>query len=78
MSNHVTPATIIRAARLACGLSQQDLADRLGITSITVSKWERGVHSPDWDTLVRVAEVLGGQMEAIITLPAAKPGKGKR
>lgn len=72
-----TTAAIIRAARLACGLSQQDLADRLGIASITVSKWERGVHTPSWETLVQVAEVLGGQMEARIELPAA-PAKARK
>lgn len=31
----------IRTARLKAGLSQQDLADRMGVTQVAVSSWER-------------------------------------
>ena len=36
-------AEIIRKARIRSGLTQKELADRLGVTNTAVSKWERGV-----------------------------------
>ena len=37
----------IRDRRLALGLTQQQLADKLDITDKAVSKWERGLSCPD-------------------------------
>lgn len=36
----------LRKARIALGLTQESLADRLGVTGITVSRWERGKQKP--------------------------------
>ena len=36
----------IKALRKALGLTQAQLAKRLGIASYTVSRWERGEHRP--------------------------------
>ena len=46
----------IRDRRLALGLTQQQLADKLGITDKAVSKWERGLSCPDITLLRRLAE----------------------
>lgn len=37
----------IRLRRQALRLSQQQLADELGVTRATVSRWELGLHAPD-------------------------------
>lgn len=37
----------IRAARLRAGLSQRQLADRLGVHKVTVSGWENGRYLPN-------------------------------
>lgn len=37
----MTPADL-RARRLALGLSQKRLAERLGVPEVTVWRWERG------------------------------------
>lgn len=47
----------IRAARTARGLTQDDLADRLGIHQATVSRWELG-GTITVEQLVQVAEAL--------------------
>jgi transcriptional regulator with XRE-family HTH domain len=44
-------------ARRAAGLTQKQLADRLEVESITVSRWERGVTSPSLPRLRRIAEI---------------------
>ena len=37
----------IMALRKKCGWSQEDLADQLGISRQSVSKWESGMSIPD-------------------------------
>jgi transcriptional regulator with XRE-family HTH domain len=51
--------TMIRDQRLLRGLSQADLARKIGITPSALSQVERGVRGPAGDTLVRIWEVLG-------------------
>lgn len=48
----------LRVHREALGLSQADLATRLGVTQPCVSNWESGIRSPGIEQLVRLAETL--------------------
>ena len=41
------------------GLSQRQLAERLGVTDKAVSKWERGLGFPDIKTIEPLADALG-------------------
>ncbi len=36
----------VRRLRKALGLTQDELARRIGVTHATVNRWENGVHSP--------------------------------
>lgn len=45
-------------ARKRRGLSQEDVAQRLGVSRQTVSKWETGLSVPDSDMLISISEVL--------------------
>ena len=47
-----TMADRLIARRKAAGLSQEALADRLGVSRQAVSKWERVESSPDTDNLI--------------------------
>ncbi len=47
----------LRAARRSAGLTQRQLAESLGVESITVSRWERGVTTPSLPRLRRIAEL---------------------
>ena len=40
-------------------MSQKDLAARLGVSEVTVSRWLSGERDPSIDTLNRIADVLG-------------------
>ena len=37
---------VVRTRRLARGLTQAELAERLGMTNVTVSRWEKGRVEP--------------------------------
>lgn len=50
---------VIRDQRLLTGLSQAELARRVGVTPSALSQIERGVRRPSGDTLIRLWEVLG-------------------
>mgnify|MGYP001596848118 CR=1 FL=1 len=48
----------IRAARLAKGWTQQDLADRSGIARANIARMEAGRHTPSVETVKVVAQAL--------------------
>jgi len=48
----------LRSVRLACGVSQEELAERLGIERVTLSRYESGARTLPLATLVRIAELL--------------------
>lgn len=41
------------------GLTQQQLADRLGTTDMTVSRWETGKRKPDINAQAAIAQAMG-------------------
>ena len=45
--------------RWACGYSQAYVAKRLGVTQVTVGRWERGVQTLSLTDAVRFLKVLG-------------------
>ena len=49
----------IACARKRSGLTQKDLALRVGVTAQAVSKWERGNACPDIAILDEIADALG-------------------
>ena len=61
---------MIRAQRLAGGLSQENLADSIGLTFQQIQKYEKGVNRIAAGRLVKVAEILG--VDASFFLPDNK------
>ncbi len=53
----------IRQARISAGLTQTDLAGRLGVTQSTVNRWEGGRHDPSREMANRISEALGVTMQ---------------
>ncbi len=56
-------AKVIRELRTARGMSQQALADALGISNRAVSKWERGISLPSAQHIYCLAELFGVPMD---------------
>jgi transcriptional regulator with XRE-family HTH domain len=61
----------LRVARRGAGLTQKQLAERLGVESITVSRWERGVTTPSLPRLRRVAEITETTVSDLVRAPDA-------
>ena len=49
---------ILKEKRTASGMSQETLADRIGVTRQLVSKWENGLSEPTITQAVKIAEAL--------------------
>lgn len=63
MNSHVrTTAALVRDARRAAGMTQQQLAERLDTTQSVISRWERGHDEPRISTLAAIARVTGRRL----------------
>lgn len=47
-------------------LSQEELAEKIGVSRQAVSKWERAEASPDTDNLIRIAELYGVSLDELL------------
>lgn len=52
--------------RKKTGLSQEELAEKLGISRQSVSKWERAEASPDTDNLILLSKIYGVSMDDLL------------
>ena len=50
---------VLKAARMTINLSQQEMANKLGITKQTYMKWENDVTEPKASQVVQLAKILG-------------------
>jgi transcriptional regulator with XRE-family HTH domain len=49
----------LREFREGAGLSQKELAEKMGVRQVTISAWEVGTRGPDLPMLVKLAEFFG-------------------
>ncbi len=54
-----TLGMMIAELRKERGLTQMELAEKMGVTDKAVSKWERDLSCPDINSLPNLADVLG-------------------
>lgn len=62
----------IREAREAAGISQSQLAERLGINATTLSGYETGRHDPKSDTLILIAEICHTSIDFLLNRTTVK------
>ena len=66
----------LKELREQAGLTQQQLADRAGLSLRGVSQWERGVREPGWGSVLALADALGVNCLAFQQAPAPRPEAG--
>ena len=59
----------IRRLRRAAGLSQEELAGRLGVSRQSVSLWEQGETNPTVENIYAMTEVLGVSFDELMAEP---------
>ena len=62
----------IKKFRMRSGLTQNDLAEKIGLTEKQISKIETGVHYPKFENFVKILDVLNLEMKDFDFAPSIK------
>lgn len=63
----------IKNERIRCGISQEDLAEKLFVSRQAVSKWEMGATMPSIDNVCFLVEIFGTSIDELLCLSPDKP-----
>lgn len=78
MTQH-TLGSAITALRKQKGMTQQELADYMGVSDKAVSKWERDQSLPDIYALAKMAHLFGVTVDQLLgTEPKPTPQEARR
>ncbi len=58
---------VIRSARQSLGMTQWDVAKRLGITRGAIAQWEHGISEPLRGRLIQLRDILGLTSDQILS-----------
>ena len=73
MSDRPTGPELLKKMRASKGWTQAEMAEHLGLSTITVGQYERGTRGFKYDLLQRWAEICGWRIEAF--QPGATEGE---
>ena len=63
-----TMGQIIAAKRKELGMTQLELAEKMGVTDKAVSKWERDLSYPDVNSLPKLAEIFDMTVDELMQI----------
>ena len=63
-----TLGTMIAELRKQHGMTQLELAEKMGVTDKAVSKWERDLSCPDINSIPNLAQILGVSVEELMQI----------
>lgn len=66
LKNHI--AAVIRAARKARNMTQEEVAERIGRTPESLSNLERGQAAPSIETVISLCDVLDIKIENLLSV----------
>ena len=56
----------IKSRRKNLGMTQKQLAEKVGVTNVTISRYENGEREPSFTEFIKLCEVLGMRIEDFI------------
>lgn len=65
----MTIAERIKTARKEAGITQDELASKMYVTHHCISMWERGLRQPKYETLARIADAIGINVNRLLQTP---------
>ena len=65
-----TFGNMVAALRKEKGMTQLELAEKMGVTDKAVSKWERDLSFPDVSSIPKLAEILGVTVDELMQVKA--------
>jgi transcriptional regulator with XRE-family HTH domain len=68
----------LRELREQAGVSQAQLAERVGVHTLSISKLERGVHEPLWPLVLAIADALGKPVQDFVVERGTAPGEASK
>ena len=69
---------MISSLRKENGMTQLELAEKMGVTDKAVSKWERDLSCPDVNTIPKLAEVFGISVDDLMQIKAESQTEAKK
>lgn len=67
----------IQILRKENNLTQQDLAEKLGVSNKSISKYERGEREPDFNTLKKLSNIFNVSIDYILGVTDSPRDSGK-
>lgn len=68
----------LRSLRMERGLSQTDVANKLGITQPTYARYENGKITPQYETRVKIAAILNVPLSELLETPEELEARNKQ
>lgn len=69
--------SMIATLRKEKGMTQLELAEKMGVTDKAVSKWERGLSFPDVSSLPKLAEIFDMSIDELMQVKAESKDTAK-
>ncbi len=73
-----TLGMMIASLRKENGMTQLELAEKMGVTDKAVSKWERDLSCPDVNSLPKLAEIFGISVDELMQIKAESQTSEKK
>lgn len=68
-------SSYMKSRRENIGMTQKELAKKIGVTDVTISRWESGQREPTWTYFLKLCVELG--MKAEDFMEDEEPRKGE-
>ena len=68
----------IKSFRIEMGITQYQLADLMGVSTKTISRWEAGSREPELSEVARLAGIFNCSMDSLIPNPPLPPRRKRK